>query len=121
MALAHLCKPHCPTWLLLSMNTFSEMPPQVHAYLSLFPIFLPFTICNSASFTFSQYFPKIQITDAAHFASQIVYEPKVKYHVGDKPPPKLSDSAFGWLPPLLYVKELLDKVGLDAVAFLRFH
>ena len=46
----------------------------------------------------------------------------MKYHVGDKPPPKISDSAFGWLPPLLYVKEpeLLDKVGLDAVAFLRF-
>lgn len=29
---------------------------------------------------------------------------------------------FGWLPPLIHTKEaeLLDKVGLDAVAFLRF-
>ena len=46
----------------------------------------------------------------------------MKYHVGDKPPPKISDSVFGWLPPLLYVKEpeLLEKVGLDAVAYLRF-
>ena len=53
---------------------------------------------------------------------RIVYEPKVKHHVGDKPPPKISNSAFGWLLPLLYVKEpeLLDKVGLDAVAFLQF-
>ena len=29
---------------------------------------------------------------------------------------------FGWLPPLIHTKEpeLLDKIGLDAVAFLRF-
>jgi len=53
---------------------------------------------------------------------QIIYEPKVKYHEGDKPPPRISDSLFGWLPPLLHTKEpeLLDKIGLDAVAFLRF-
>lgn len=53
---------------------------------------------------------------------QIVYEPKVKYHVGNKKPPKISDGAFGWLPPLMHTKEpeLLDKLGLDAVAYLRF-
>ena len=57
-----------------------------------------------------------------HLLLQIVYEPKVKYHVGDKKPPKISDGMFGWLPPLIHTKEaeLLDKVGLDAVAFLRF-
>ncbi|KAH8115320.1 hypothetical protein DFH11DRAFT_1877085 [Phellopilus nigrolimitatus] len=54
--------------------------------------------------------------------NKIVYEPKVKYHVGEKKPPKMSDGHFGWLPPLIHTKEpeLLDKVGLDAVAFLRF-
>ncbi|KAF9047436.1 hypothetical protein BJ165DRAFT_1102024 [Panaeolus papilionaceus] len=54
--------------------------------------------------------------------NKIIYEPKVKYHEGDKPPPRISDSICGWLPPLLHTKEpeLLDKVGLDAVAFLRF-
>lgn len=54
--------------------------------------------------------------------SQIIYEPKVKYHVGNKPPPRISDSVFGWLPPLIHTKEpeLVDKIGLDAVAFLRF-
>lgn len=53
---------------------------------------------------------------------QIIYEPKVKYHEGSKPPPRISDSLFGWLPPLIHTKEpeLLDKIGLDAVAFLRF-
>ncbi|THH04318.1 hypothetical protein EW145_g5613 [Phellinidium pouzarii] len=53
---------------------------------------------------------------------KIVYEPKVKYHVGDKKPPKISPGFFGWLPPLIHTKEpvLLDRVGLDAVAFLRF-
>ncbi|TFK44898.1 hypothetical protein BDQ12DRAFT_673776 [Crucibulum laeve] len=54
--------------------------------------------------------------------NKIIYEPKVKYHVGNKPPPKISSSLFGWLPPLIHTKEpeLLDKIGLDAVAFLRF-
>jgi calcium permeable stress-gated cation channel len=54
--------------------------------------------------------------------SKIVYEPKVKYHVGDKKPPRISDSLFGWLPPLIHTKEpeLLDKIGPDAVTFLRF-
>ena len=53
---------------------------------------------------------------------KIVYEPKVKYHVGDKKPPKMSDSLFGWLPPLIHTKEpeLLQKIGPDAVTFLRF-
>lgn len=46
----------------------------------------------------------------------------MKYHEGTKPPPRISDSLFGWLPPLIHTKEpeLLDKIGLDAVAFLRF-
>ena len=53
---------------------------------------------------------------------KIVYEPKVKYHVGDKKPPKISDSLFGWLPPLIHTKEpeLLEKIGPDAVTYLRF-
>ncbi|KAF8622662.1 hypothetical protein AX15_006773 [Amanita polypyramis BW_CC] len=54
--------------------------------------------------------------------NKIVYEPKVKYHVGDKPPPRISDSLFGWLPPLIRTTEpeLLNKIGIDAVTFLRF-
>ncbi|KAG5727100.1 hypothetical protein E4T56_gene20354 [Termitomyces sp. T112] len=55
--------------------------------------------------------------------NKVIYEPKVKYHVGNKPPPRISDSLLGWLPPLIHTKEpeLLDKIGLDAVAFLRFN
>ncbi|KZT69635.1 DUF221-domain-containing protein [Daedalea quercina L-15889] len=54
--------------------------------------------------------------------NKIVYEPKVKYHVGDKQPPRISDSMFGWLPPVLHTKEpvLVEKIGLDAAIFLRF-
>ncbi|TFL07149.1 DUF221-domain-containing protein [Pterulicium gracile] len=54
--------------------------------------------------------------------NKIIYEPKVKYHEGDKPPPRISDSFLGWLPPLMHTKEpeLVDKIGLDAVIFLRF-
>ncbi|KIJ65940.1 hypothetical protein HYDPIDRAFT_87248 [Hydnomerulius pinastri MD-312] len=54
--------------------------------------------------------------------NKVIYEPKVKYHVGDKKPPRISDSLLGWLPPLFRTKEpeLVDKLGLDAVTFLRF-
>ncbi|KZT05389.1 DUF221-domain-containing protein [Laetiporus sulphureus 93-53] len=54
--------------------------------------------------------------------NKIVYEPKVKYHVGDKRPPRISDSLLGWLPPLIHTKEpvLVEKIGLDAAIFLRF-
>jgi calcium permeable stress-gated cation channel len=55
--------------------------------------------------------------------NKMIYAPKVKYHVGDKPPPRTSDSLLGWLPPLIRTKEpeLVDKLGLDAVTFLRFN
>ncbi|EIW54410.1 DUF221-domain-containing protein [Trametes versicolor FP-101664 SS1] len=54
--------------------------------------------------------------------NKIVYEPKVKYHVGNKAPPRPSDSFLGWVSPLLHTKEpeLVDKIGLDAAIFLRF-
>ncbi|KAF8546213.1 DUF221-domain-containing protein [Imleria badia] len=54
--------------------------------------------------------------------NKVVYEPKVKYHIGDKSPPRISDSVLGWLPPLYRTKEseLVDKIGLDAVTFLLF-
>ena len=54
--------------------------------------------------------------------SQMVYQPKVKYHVGDKQPPPISNGLFSWIPPLIHSKEpyLIDKIGLDAIVFLRF-
>lgn len=55
--------------------------------------------------------------------NKVIYEPKVKYHVGEKQkPPKISDGFFSWLSPLLHTKEpeLLEKIGLDATTFLRF-
>ena len=57
-----------------------------------------------------------------HPTSQIVYEPKVKYHVDNKVPPRTSDSFLGWVSPLLHTKEpeLVDKIGLDAAIYPRF-
>ncbi|KAF8161274.1 hypothetical protein B0H34DRAFT_840346 [Crassisporium funariophilum] len=54
--------------------------------------------------------------------NKVIYEPKLKYHAGDNAPPHISDSFCGWLPPLIHTKqpELVRKIGLDAVAFLRF-
>ncbi|KAI9441650.1 DUF221-domain-containing protein [Lactarius indigo] len=54
--------------------------------------------------------------------NKIVYEPKVKYHVGEKKPPRMSPGIFGWVSPLLHTKEpeLVDKIGLDAATYLRF-
>jgi calcium permeable stress-gated cation channel len=46
----------------------------------------------------------------------------VKYHVGNKEPPRISSGVFGWISPLIHTKEpeLIDKIGLDAATFLRF-
>lgn len=54
--------------------------------------------------------------------NKIVYEPKVKYHDGNKVPPRISNGLFGWVSPLLHTKEpeLVEKIGLDAAIFLRF-
>ncbi|EMD32930.1 hypothetical protein CERSUDRAFT_118360 [Gelatoporia subvermispora B] len=54
--------------------------------------------------------------------NKVVYEPKVKYHEGNKEPPRASDSLLGWISPLIHTKEpeLVDKIGLDAALFLRF-
>lgn len=42
--------------------------------------------------------------------------------MGDKEPPRASDSFLGWVSPLLHTKEpeLVDKIGLDAAIYLRF-
>ncbi|KAH9952686.1 DUF221-domain-containing protein [Russula dissimulans] len=55
-------------------------------------------------------------------SNKVVYEPKVKYHPDNKPPPQISSSLFGWISPLIHVKEpeLVEKIGLDAATFLRF-
>jgi hypothetical protein len=51
---------------------------------------------------------------------KIIYEPKVKYHVGDKCPPRISDSLFDWIPLVNTKKpKLVDKMGVDTVAFFR--
>ncbi|KDQ55248.1 hypothetical protein JAAARDRAFT_134456 [Jaapia argillacea MUCL 33604] len=52
----------------------------------------------------------------------VIYEPKVKYHVGNQKPPPISPSVFGWVSPLVRCKEadLVDKIGLDAITYLRF-
>lgn len=47
---------------------------------------------------------------------------RYKYSADNHKPPKLSDGPFGWLPPIIKLREpeMLDKVGLDAVVYLRF-
>ncbi|KAF9485981.1 DUF221-domain-containing protein [Pholiota conissans] len=54
--------------------------------------------------------------------NETVYEPKTKYHANGKHPPRISDHCCGWVAPLVYSDEieLVDKIGLDAVTFLRF-
>lgn len=54
--------------------------------------------------------------------NKIIYEPKSKYHEGNKAPPVIKDGFFSWIGPLWSTSELelLDKVGLDGVTFLRF-
>ncbi len=68
---------------------------------------------------------KFFLPKAVHVSTpelQRIYQPKVKYHVGDKEPPKISSSFCGWISPVVRTREaeLLDKIGLDGVTFLRF-
>ncbi|KDN47923.1 hypothetical protein RSAG8_03343, partial [Rhizoctonia solani AG-8 WAC10335] len=52
--------------------------------------------------------------------NRVIYEPKAKYHEGDKSPPKINSGFFSWVSPLINIKEqeLVEKIGLDAVTFL---
>lgn len=52
---------------------------------------------------------------------KIVYAPKLKYDEKRAPPP-VDDGMFSWLKPVWQCTDeyLLDKIGLDAVLFLRF-
>lgn len=53
---------------------------------------------------------------------QYVYEPKTIYHPSNKEPPRISSSFWGWIPPIFWTNEedLLNRIGFDAIAFLRF-
>ena len=53
---------------------------------------------------------------------KIVYAPKLKYASEKRAPPPIDDGLFSWLKPVWSCSDeyLLDKIGLDAVLFLRF-
>lgn len=103
------------------LSVFSLPPPRLFTLLSQLVTVLAFNFLRPNN--------KVSLAPAPSYRPQlniphpkIVYEPKVKYHVGNKRPPKISDSLFGWLPPLIHTKEpeLLEKIGPDAVTYLRF-
>jgi hypothetical protein len=52
----------------------------------------------------------------------VVYAPKLKYADKKHAPPILGKGLFAWFSPINHIHEadLVDKVGLDAVVFLRF-
>ncbi|ORY82107.1 hypothetical protein BCR37DRAFT_380043 [Protomyces lactucae-debilis] len=52
----------------------------------------------------------------------VVYAPKLKYADEKFAPPKLNNAPWAWIKPVLRVKEdyMLERIGLDAVIFLRF-
>jgi calcium permeable stress-gated cation channel len=53
---------------------------------------------------------------------KIVYAPKLKYASEKRAPPPIDDGMFSWLKPVWHCTDeyLLEKIGLDAVLFLRF-
>ncbi|KIM74472.1 hypothetical protein PILCRDRAFT_14378 [Piloderma croceum F 1598] len=54
--------------------------------------------------------------------NKIIYESKAKYYVANKRPRHISNSLFDWISPLAHTKEreLVNKISLNAVAFLYF-
>jgi len=53
---------------------------------------------------------------------KIVYAPKLKYASEKRAPPPIDDGLFSWLKPVWQCTDeyLLERIGLDAVLFLRF-
>jgi calcium permeable stress-gated cation channel len=53
---------------------------------------------------------------------KIVYAPKLKFASEKSSPPPIGDGLFSWLRPVWSCSDeyLLDRIGLDAVLFLRF-
>jgi hypothetical protein len=53
---------------------------------------------------------------------KIVYAPRLKYASEKRAPPPIDDGLFSWLKPVYKYSDemLLDKIGLDAIIFLRF-
>jgi len=53
---------------------------------------------------------------------KIVYAPKLKYADEKRAPPPIDDGLLSWLKPVWSCTDeyLLEKIGLDAVLFLRF-
>lgn len=54
--------------------------------------------------------------------NSVVYAPKLKYADEKHAPPRIGKGLFDWIKPLLKLREpdLVEKIGLDAVVFLRF-
>lgn len=54
--------------------------------------------------------------------NSLIYQPKVKYAADEKRPPKIGKGLFDWVGPVWHTKEaeMMDTIGLDAVAYLRF-
>ena len=54
--------------------------------------------------------------------NSVVYAPKLKYADEKHAPPRIGKGLFAWISPVLKMKEpeLVEKIGLDAVVFLRF-
>ena len=54
--------------------------------------------------------------------NSVVYAPKLKYADEKHAPPRIGKGLFDWIAPLLKLREpdLVEKIGLDAVVFLRF-
>lgn len=54
--------------------------------------------------------------------NNVVYAPKVKYADEKHQPPKLDKTPWAWIRPIVSLNEgyMIEKIGLDAVVFLRF-
>ncbi|MDI1492976.1 MAG: hypothetical protein OHK93_004760 [Ramalina farinacea] len=54
--------------------------------------------------------------------NSVVYAPKLKYADDKHAPPVIGKGLFDWTPPLarLHEAEMVGKIGLDAIVFLRF-
>lgn len=80
------------------------------------------SIASSLIFSLGVSIVLLFVFSALRPRNNVVYAPKVKYADEKHQPPKLDNTPWAWIRPVLSLNEeyMIGRIGLDAVVFLRF-
>lgn len=80
------------------------------------------SIASSLIFSLGVSLVLLFVFSALRPRNNVVYAPKVKYADEKHQPPRLDNTPWAWIKPVVMLNEeyMIGKIGLDAVVFLRF-